>query len=274
MRPVRRAAIAGACVLGAFASMNAPAQDHPVMSAVWPAGLAAPAGESWVFDGSDGAAKAWFRRWVRAANVPRPALPINARFAYPPVSSIVKVTVDGQGRPTALAIVRSSGMAAFDDFVLRSLGAVGNFLPPPAEVLQGRRTVDVVAQFGAGYTAHSEDGRQLFGMPQAVADAPARPYDAAAWRQFEQALISRVREDLGTHLPRQRTPVDLLLLFSYGDGVISDVKIGRSTADAAFNDLALARARTIASGFRLPDRSPLSGLGVPVHVEAAASAAR
>lgn len=265
-----RAAVVGAALLALLATTGALAQDHAVMSLVWPTDLVEPTGESWVSDRSDGAAKAWFRRWVRAANVPRPGRPIDARFAYPPTASIVKLTIDAQGRLTALALVRGSGMAPFDDFVLRALEAAGNFLPPPPEVLAGRETVAVVAQFAAGYTAHSEDGRRLFGMPEAVADAPARPYDAVAWKQFEQGLIARVREDLRTLLSPPKTPVDLLLVFEYGDGAISDVKVGRSTADRAFTDLALARARAIAPEFRLPDRSSLSGMGIPLHFEPAA----
>ncbi len=270
MSPARRAAIVGACLLGLLVTARAPAQDHPVMSAVWPPDLAAPAGETWVSTLSDGPEKAWLRLWVRALNVRRPASPIEARFAYPPTASIVKVTIDAQGRPKALALVRSSGMTAFDDFVLHSLAGIASTLPPPAGILGDRPTVDVVVQFEAGYSTHSEDGQRLFGMPHAIADAPARPYDAAAWRQFEQALTARVREDLRAHLPPPRTPVDLLLMFSYGDGVIDSVKIGRSTADPAFDELALARARAVAAEFKLPDRNPI-GLGIPLHFDAAAS---
>ena len=72
---MRRAITVGAFLAALLASSGAPAQDHQVMSIVWPPDLAAPAGESWVSHRSEGAAKAWFRRWVQALNVRRPANP-------------------------------------------------------------------------------------------------------------------------------------------------------------------------------------------------------
>ena len=273
MSRARRVAVTGAVLSGLLAATNAAAQDHPVMSAVWPADLVGPAQESWVTDRSTGAAKTYFRLWAASVTASLPKIPIDARFAYPATASIVKATIDSQGRPKALALVRSSGIEAFDAFALQDLRSVGSFAPPPGEVLQGRETIDVVAQFGAMYYRLSDDRKQLIGVPRVVVDAPARPYDAAAWKQFEQTLAARVREVVEREPSKPRTVTDLTLVFEYGDGVISGVKILRATGDPEFGDRVLARARGVAAQLKMPDRSSLSGMALQFHFDPAPSAA-
>ncbi len=250
------------------AAVAAPAQEHPMQSSVWPADLAPPAGQAWITPRSSGAAKAYFRQWTARVNsAPAPAnIPRDA--AWPTDPAIVETLIAADGSLQRTAILRSSGLPRFDAFVLQGIRASAPFPRPPAEVLNGREAVQVVALLAAAYSGSHNDGATLQGVPHAPNDVLLAPYDAKAWKAFYAAFVPAFQDDLKRNLPPPAAPVSVAIALETADGRIDATSV-KGSADPAFAAAVLARARVFAATYRTPGERDVMPLLVPVRFEAA-----
>ena len=266
-RLVARSILAAALTAGLLAAAPAFAQEHPVQSTVWPADLVPPPGEAWIGPRSVGPAKDYFRQWTARVNSAPAQVDVPQRFAWPGASTIVETSVAADGRVQSVALLRSSGIPQFDEFVLQGVREADPFPAPPADVLGGRAAVKVVALFGAAYFGKTADGTMLRGVPHAANDVLQRTPDAKAWSSFYARFLPALQDDLLKHVPRPHAPASVAVFLETADGRIQATDI-KGSAAPEFKSALLARARSFAARYETPGDRDVMPVVLPIHFDA------
>ena len=249
------------------------AQEHPVQSLVWPADLAAPVGETWISPRSVGPAKDYFRAWAAQVNATAPTVDVDVKSAWPTESTIIETVVTRDGRLRSARVLRSSGIARFDAFVMEGVRASAAFPPPPVELMQGRDTVSVIGLFGATYAPKPGTETMLRGTPHASEVVLLQPHDAKAWQSFYAEFLPALQKNLVLGVPKPHAAVRLTIFLETSDSRIQATQV-QGKADQAFKDAVLAHARAFASDYRTPGDRDVAPMIVTVSFDAARSSSQ
>lgn len=232
------------------ASAAAPAQPPKQQDMTWPAGLSAPAGESWITDQSTGAAKNWFRRVAERLDAV-PFVPIDWQFTGADRATIAKATIAADGRLESVDLLRSSGSTVLDTLVLEGVRRAAPYPPPTDEILAGGSHAEVVALFGAETRRMYSPQASLTARPAVAVDLAQRLAAAREWQDFMRRIDAAVGQDLESHLT-SRAPTTITLDFTVADAGLRSVTLGAPGADPRADAQALARAQALVQGFKAP----------------------